>query len=312
MSYIEKLKKSAKERKSIVCMGLDPVLESFPEKYKNNIDYFQDFIDKITTEMIQQKVFPGAFKPNQGFYVKHNSSRDDYHDNIGTVTLKAIMRKLGVFLEEVFLEDIPQILDFKRGDIAASSANYADEGFDVYMADAVTVSPYMGTDSVMPFIEKAIKSGGGVYILNRTSNKGAKDLQDLITDYEGVKMPFYQAVSMLISKWAVGHPGVGAVVGATSPKELKDIAGFYAEFAKGGIIGQIPLLIPGVGSQGGSAKEVVQILKDVGYDLGLVRINSSSGLTHPWHKKKLPCPEDYPKTVVEELHKLNEEIGYVP
>ncbi len=299
MSYIEKLKKSAKERKSIVCMGLDPVVEAFPEKYKEEITYFTEFMSNVVMEMYQQGIFPGAFKPNQGFYLKHPEKRIENAENIGAVTLRSIMALVRSM-------NIPRILDYKRGDIAKSSANYADEGFDVHKADAVTVSPYMGTDSVIPFIDKAMENEGGVYILNRTSNKGAKDFQNLIVIHEGKQIPLYQAVSMKISEWSEGKPGVGAVVGATSLDELADIAGYFAKSY------QIPLLIPGVGSQGGSASEVVKILKDIGYDLSIVRINSSSGLTHPWHKKKQPCPEDYPKVVVEELQKLNEEINYKP
>jgi len=165
----------------------------------------------------------------------------------------------------------------------------------------------MGTDSVMPFIEMAVKGAGGVYILNRTSNPGAEDLQSLMVEYptgEGTeRMPLYMAVAHKIVDWAKGNPGVGAVIGATSPEELSQLTRFYSGK-------DISLLIPGVGGQGGKADEVVKRLEDDGYDLGIVRINSSSGLTHPWVKQQQSAPEDYAKVCVRALDKLNCEIGY--
>jgi orotidine-5'-phosphate decarboxylase len=172
-------------------------------------------------------------------------------------------------------------MDYKRGDIATSSANYAREGFERWVADAVTISPYMGSDSVIPFLEYTAK-GQGTYILNRTSNAGGKDFQNLKLD-DGRML--YEAVGDKLIEWSKKYPGTGAVVGATSMKELKALAEQYAEF-------EIPLLIPGVGSQGGSAVDVMNTLKKAKYDMKLARINSSSGLTHPW-KKDNHIPENW-------------------
>ncbi len=303
MSYLGLLRQSARDNKSIVCMGLDPVPEALPRSNEGLSEKIADYLDRIFKMMKQEKAFPAAFKPNEGFYSKHDSA---YCGNfIGSFILSSLFP----YIREKFFPGIPLILDNKRGDIATSSANYAEEGFSGWRADAVTVHPYMGTDSVMPFAEHC-KNGKGVYILNRTSNKGAKDFQDLQVIIEGEKtMPLYMAVAAKIAEWAAENPGVGAVVGATYPDELSRIAEFYVKSGA-----EVPLLIPGVGGQGGSAKEVVQRLKDAGYDLSIVRINSSSGLTHPWKTfdKAPKTLAECAKRCIEELKKLNEEIGYCP
>ena len=260
--------------------------------------------------MKAQGVFPGAFKPNQGFYVSHDQPRgtEEDHKDIrfdGSRALSDVMELIEHpkynFPKHDF-PDIPIILDSKRGDIATSSANYAREGFNVWGAGAVTVAPFMGSDSVGPFAEFCTQEGKGVYILCRTSNPGAGDFQNLQTA-DGT--PFYIHVARKIAEWAKDSPGVGAVVGATAPDELSRIVEELAGK-------DIPLLIPGVGGQGGSAEDVMQRLRDGGYDTGIVRINSSSGLTHPWAKKKEPVPDDYAKVCVAQLAKLNEQIGYKP
>ena len=112
----------------------------------------------------------------------------------------------------------------------------------------------------------------------------------------------YDVVAEKILDWSKDYNGVGAVFGATNPDELRLKAPFFAQ-------NYMPLLIPGVGGQGGSATEVVGILDAVGYPLYLARINSSSGITHPW-KTSDNAPKDWDVAVVDNLKKLNEEIGY--
>jgi orotidine-5'-phosphate decarboxylase len=195
-----------------------------------------------------------------------------------------------------FFPGVPVIMDAKRGDIARSSLNYAKEAFEAWGTDAVTVSPYMGTDSVSPFYYP----DKGVYILDRTSNPGGADLQDLVVmdkvDASDV-YPLYMAVAHAIAGWADIHEGVGAVVGATNMEELGRLAAYYAESGR-----QIPLLIPGVGSQGGSATEVMAALKKAGYPMPLARINSSSSLTHPW--KHGAAPDDWLDLCIANLRAL--------
>ncbi|MGM0431974.1 MAG: orotidine-5'-phosphate decarboxylase [Spirochaetota bacterium] len=287
-TYLDLLRDSFELTGSLVCMGLDPVLEYLPEAEGAPRSDLNRFYRAIFRHMKLQGVFPGAFKPNIGYFSALDRPREG--DFSGSLALADLLE----MLENLF-PGIPVILDAKRGDIARSSLNYAQEAFSCWQADAVTVSPYMGSDSVSPFMVDA----KGIYVLNRTSNPGAADLQDVTADGTAV----FEKTSRLISSWAARHPGLGAVVGATSPAELQQIAQLFAADGQ-----TIPLLIPGVGSQGGSASEVVGRLKDVSYELGLVRINSSSGITHPW--KDGPIPEDWEMVVVGALRQLNEEIDH--
>lgn len=296
MNYADKLEKAAKKYNSVVCMGLDPVIDAFPKDLQGyGIDAAVDYFREIFYVMEEKGVYPGAFKPNQGFFVKHDRPIDNTFE--GSRTLAELLRMI-----HLKFPDVPVILDFKRGDIATASQNYAVEGYDCWQADALTVSPLMGTDSVAPFIKYTGK-GKGVYILNRNSNPGAKDFQNLTVGEGHGGMPLFSFISEKIMEWAEGKSGVGAVVGAVSPSELREIAGFFAGK-------KIPLLIPGVGAQGGSAEEVTSILKSVNYRLPLVRISSSSGITHPWYKRQQPAPDKWAETVVDNLAKLNREIGF--
>ena len=292
MSYIDLLRDSAKEAGNIVCMGLDPIVSALPGEEKDTRTRIADYFAEIFKRMRMEGTAPAAFKPNIGYYASLDKPREE--DFSGSLALVDVMDLL-----DTYFPNIPVILDSKRGDIARSSGNYAHEAFDSWSADAVTVSPYMGTDSVMPFAFE----NKGVYVLNRTSNPGGADLQnrsviDRIDERE--VHPLYDAVAHKIYDWAKEHPGIGAVVGATNMVELEAIATYYADK-------DVPLLIPGVGSQGGSAPEVIAALNRSSYELALARINSSSGLTHPW--KKGPTPETYLDDVMSALHKLIAECA---
>jgi len=137
---------------------------------------------------------------------------------------------------------IPVILDAKRGDIGSTAEYYAREAFDRYQADAVTVNPYLGRDSVQPFLERKDK---GVILLCRTSNPGAGDVQDLLVEGR----PLYQYLAKQVAdKWNA-YGNCALVVGATWPEQLREVRA---------IIGEMPLLVPGVGAQGGDAEAVVK------------------------------------------------------
>ena len=290
MSYIDRLRESASETGNIVCMGLDPVLSVLPESSASVRERIGSYFSELFRRMRLEGVSPAAFKPNIGYYQALDDPRAE--DFSGSLALVDVFELL-----ETYFPGIPVILDSKRGDIAKSSENYAREAFDCWKADAVTVSPYMGSDSVLPFAYE----DKGMYILNRTSNPGAKDFQDeLVLDRVDEKdlYPLYQAVAHRIAAWSETHPGTGAVVGATSPSELGKIAAIYAGK-------DIPMLIPGVGSQGGSASDVIGEMNRAGYELALSRINSSSGLTHPW--KKGAAPEEWLEMCMSAIKKLIEE-----
>ena len=287
MNYDAKLLESAKTVGNIVCMGLDPQPEVLPFASGDLRTDLNSFFQPLFRRMALSGLIPAAFKPNIGYYQSLDRPREE--DFSGSQALADLLDMV-----ENFFPGIPVILDSKRGDIARSSLNYAQEAFEAWNADAVTVAPYMGSDSVKPFIDYPEK---GVYILNRTSNPGGKDLQNLVL---GNGSSLYLEVSRQIAAYNAKTGTVGAVVGATNLQELQDIASFYRDE-------RVPLLIPGVGSQGGSAPDVMEILRSCGYPVELARINSSSALTHPW--KKGPAPEDWLELCEENLRTLIRECA---
>jgi len=311
LNYIEKLQESANIFNSITCMGLDPVMEAYPEKFASKgIRAFPDYLEGVFKKMEEEAVFVSMFKPNKGFYMQHDDPMNKRFD--GTVALVDVINLVRDYFPDAVLN-----LDLKEGDIGKSSANYAKALFN-FDVDAGTVHGYMGTDSVMPFAEYT-KKGKGIYTLVRTSNPGAED-------FESQKMKdghtLFEHVAEQLVDWAKygshgrekmvkwDHPmsGLGAVVGATNLSELGTVASYLTSH-------NIPVLIPGVGGQGGKGDEVMAKLIEVGYtlqDLALVRINSSSGLTQPWMKVKQPIPtvDDYAIEVVKSIDKLNKEINY--
>ncbi len=275
MLYKDLLIKSAETTGNSACMGIDPSLSALPQGIKVD-DYFLSLLE----EMDKRNLKPSAFKPNIGYFAKLDKPREGKFE--GSAALSRILSALP--------EGIPFILDAKRGDIASSSLNYAYEAFECWKADCVTVSPYMGTDSINPFVLNFPEKG--IYILNRTSNPGGKDLQNKVME-DG--RPLYMTVAETIVKWKKEYSGnIGAVVGATNLREFEDITSLYSTE-------EIPLLIPGVGSQGGSAGDVIAIMDRTGYDRRLSRINSSSALTHPWAKKKETAPSDWKEVCIRNI-----------
>lgn len=276
MIYADYLKVTAERFGSIVCMGLDPVLEDIPEKDGTSGERIFRFYKNILNKIIERKIYPAAVKPNYAFYAQYGI------DGIQSLAkIISIYKKAG----------LPVILDFKRGDIGATAAAYAKEAFDFFDADAVTLAPYMGYDSIAPFTER--KPDGGFYILTKTSNKSSSEFQDL--DISGE--PLYMKVARKIVSWE--KTGLGSVVGATYPEQLKEI---FALFASSGR--DIPLLIPGIGSQGGDLEAVVSILRSAGNIL-IHRINSSSAINYAYKK----CPgKNYAEAAVDEIELLNAQI----
>ncbi len=276
MNFADKLKKAAEERNSIVCLGMDPILEEIPVKEQSPnakiVKFYSDIIEATANNI-------GTVKPNYAFFAQY-----------GFPGLRALKKVISICKNR----KLPVILDAKRGDIGKSSEAYANEAFRFWKADAVTVSPYMGKDSVQPFIEHC-SSGKGVYVLVRTSNEGAADFQGLSSS-KGKKM-FMETAEKLV-EWH--SEGLGAVVGATNAAELKAIAEFFAASGK-----KIPLLIPGVGAQGGSAKEVAEILKSIG-NIRMHRINSSSGINYAYKKQGT---DDYAGAAEKAVKEMNDEIS---
>lgn len=267
MAYKDLLFKSAKETGNNACMGIDPNLSALPDAM--SVD---EYYIALLSEMEKRGLRPSAFKPNIGYFSRLDRPREGLFE--GSKALSRILSALP--------DGIPFILDAKRGDIASSSLNYAYEAYECWGADCVTVSPYMGSDSINPFVLNF--SDKGIYILDRTSNPGGKDLQNRKME-DG--SPLYMKVAETVINWNNEYSeNIGAVVGATNLKEFKDITSLFASR-------NIPMLIPGVGSQGGSAEDVTAIMNECGYDRAYSRINSSSALTHPWAKKKEKAPGNW-------------------
>ena len=219
MNFIEKLTNAARRNKSLLCVGLDPD----PGLMPNNIGIFefnQAIID-ATSDLVC------AYKLNFAFY----EALDD---------IDALKRTVKYIPDE-----IPVIGDAKRGDIGNTAKAYAKAIFDNLSFDAATVNPYLGFDSVEPFIQHRDK---GVFILCRTSNAGAVDFQALRCEAEGGYRPLFELVARKASQWNI-HGNIGLVVGATYPEELRLIRQSYPD---------MPLLIPGIGAQGGDLASAVR------------------------------------------------------
>jgi orotidine-5'-phosphate decarboxylase len=215
MKFINKLLNASRKNESWLCIGLDPDPELMPGV---DVLQFNKAIIEATSDMVC------AYKPNLAFY-----------EALGTGGL-AILEKTIKHVPG----DMPVIADAKRGDIGNTARAYARALFSVLGFDATTVNPYLGFDSIEPFINYQDK---GIFILCRTSNKGAADFQDLRTD----GLPLYEAVAQKAKEWNT-YGNIGLVVGATYPEELKKVRSICPE---------MPLLIPGIGAQGGDLASAV-------------------------------------------------------
>ncbi len=250
MDFLTKCENRFKDINSILSLGLDPLIEKFPVT-KNNI---KETIIFYFTEILmnfQNNIY--VVKPNIAFYEQYGFD--------GLSALKEIM-KLAKKLE------IPTILDCKRGDIGNTAKAYAKACFDEFDADAVTLSPYLGLDSISPFFEYRDK---GHFVLALTSNRGSSDFQQLTLD-TGIKL--YERVFSNILDWnSLYSNNIGAVVGATHMEEFKNLLNRLGK-------NSIPLLIPGVGTQGGSFTEIIALLKEFNYPMHKIFINSSSKIIY--------------------------------
>jgi len=224
MTFIEKLKQAWRNNNSLVCVGLDPEPSRFPAHLRADPDAIFAFCRAIVDATADAAC---CFKPQFAHFAAQSAE-----DALQRLIAHIHANHPGV----------PVILDAKRGDIGSTAAFYAAEAFDRYGADAVTVNPYLGRDSLDPFLARADR---GVVILCRTSNAGARDLQDL--DVGGKKL--YQHVAATAAREWNANGNCLLVTGATYPGELAAVRA---------IVGEMPLLVPGVGAQGGDVEAVVR------------------------------------------------------
>lgn len=225
---IKKLSSSIEKHKSNLCIGLDPLVEKIPEflsEYEDPVLEFNTRIIEATQDVVC------AYKLNTAFYeVLGDKAWSTYGETIARIP-----------------NDIYVIADCKRSDIGNSVKHYAQTFFDYFDVDAVTVNPYMGYDSVEPFLNYRAKD---VFVLVLTSNQGAQDFQ--LQELGGKKL--YEIVLEKIAQWNK-EGNLGAVVGATKVEQLSRIRNCYP---------QIPLLIPGIGAQGGSVESVAEVANSSG------------------------------------------------
>ncbi|HEY72913.1 MAG: orotidine-5'-phosphate decarboxylase [Anaerolineaceae bacterium 4572_32.2] len=233
MTFIHKLKMSQQTNNSWLCVGLDPVLERLPEAVLSAASPLLAFARAIVEATADLAC---AYKPNLAFWLAE-----------GPAGLRALQT-----LVAAIPDYLPVILDAKFNDIGHTAAAYARAAFEMLGVDACTANPYLGLDGPRPFLEWGDR---GIFLLARTSNPSAPDLQDCIVDTRLTDgrladgCPLYEEVARLANRWDAQHPGAcGLVVGATYPDELARLREIAPD---------LPFLIPGVGAQGGDLAAAV-------------------------------------------------------
>jgi orotidine-5'-phosphate decarboxylase len=228
MTFIEQLRKAERINGSLLCVGLDPEPARFPAAMQGDASKIYDFCAAIVDATADLVI---AFKPQIAYFAAHGAEAQ-------LERLMAHMRRTA--------PNVPVILDAKRGDIGSTAEQYAKEAFERYGADCVTLSPFMGFDSVQPYLKY---HGKGAFLLCRTSNPGGDDLQNQrLADQAGQPTLFEHIASLVQGPWNLNGQ-LGLVVGATYPTEIERVRK---------VAPTVPLLIPGVGAQGGDAVATVK------------------------------------------------------
>lgn len=269
MTFFEKLDKSVKKNNSLLCVGLDTDLKRIPKhllKEKNPVATFNKAIIDATHDLVC------AYKPNSAYYEAMGAE--------GIIHLQKTVEYI-----QTTYPHIPVLFDAKSADIGSTSEQYAVSVFEYLKFDAVTVNPYLGYDSLEPFLRWKDK---GIIILCRTSNPGATDFQDLLVKGK----PLYVTVAKKVVEWDKTTHNCLMVVGATWPKQLKEIRK---------ITPKMNFLVPGVGSQGGNLEGILRVglRKD---KAGLI-INAARSIIYAGSGK------DYAQKAREEALKLRDQIN---
>jgi orotidine-5'-phosphate decarboxylase len=260
--FLNILEQSETEKRSMLCFGMDPVVE------RMQIDASKSLSDEITRyfsdilHVVKDKV--SAVKTNVAFYLQYG------HDGLSA---------LGELIERAHKLGLPVIVDLKCGDIGRTSKAYAQFVFHILGGDAVTLNPLMGNDALEPFFSCTER---GFFVLALTSNPGAAVIQ-LARLHDGITLS--ERLVSLICGWNRRVPSIGAVLGATQDEFERCIRQIQKEGA------EIPLLIPGVGAQGGSYRKIERILSEHSYKRGVVRINASSAIAYA-HERFPDTPPD--------------------
>lgn len=238
MHFMTALRAAWQQRDSLLCVGLDPDPAKFPAHLQGRPDAILEFCTQIvdaTADLVC------CFKPQIAYFAAHRAEDQ----------LEALIEHI-----HAAHPDTPVILDAKRGDIGSTAEQYAIEAFERFKADAITVNPYMGRDSVDPYLAWPDK---GVILLCRTSNPGGSDLQFLEVDTPHGRMKLYEHVARTVADDWNASGNCALVVGATFPAEIARVRA---------LVGDMPLLVPGIGAQGG----------DIAATLAAGRTANGSGL----------------------------------
>ncbi len=252
MTFTEQLLQATQTHQSLLCVGLDPEPAKFPAQFRDKPAHIFDFCAAIvdaTHDLVC------AFKPQIAYFAAHRAEPQ--------------LEQLIAYIRQV-APSVPVILDAKRGDIGSTAEQYAIEAFERYGADAVTLSPFMGFDSVEPYLKR---HGKGAFLLCRTSNPGGDDLQtQRLKDVPGTPRMFEHIAQRAQGEWNLNGQ-LGLVVGATYPQEISRVR----ELAP-----TLPLLIPGIGAQGGDPVATVQAgLRMQGKQItGPIIVNSSRAILY--------------------------------
>ena len=228
MTFLEQLQGAERQNGSLLCVGLYPEPSKFPESLKGDASKIYDFCAQIVDATADLAI---SFKPQIAYFAAHRAEDQ----------LEKLMEHMRRNAPHV-----PVILDAKRGDIGSTAEQYAKEAFERYGADAVTLSPFMGFDSVQPYLKY---EGKGAFLLCRTSNPGGDDLQSQrLSTVPGEPLLYEHVARLAQGPWNLNGQ-LGLVVGATYPAEIERVRQ---------VAPHVPLLIPGVGAQGGDAVATVK------------------------------------------------------
>lgn len=252
MTFLEQLQGAERQNGSLLCVGLDPEPSKFPAGMKGDASKIYDFCAQMVDATADLVI---SFKPQIAYFAAYRA--EDQLEK-----LMDHMRRNA--------PHVPVILDAKRGDIGSTAEQYAKEAFERYGADAVTLSPFMGFDSVQPYLKYHSK---GAFLLCRTSNPGGDDLQNQrLASVEGQPLMYEHIAKLAQGPWNLNGQ-LGLVVGATYPAEIERVRSLAPT---------LPLLIPGVGAQGGDAVATIQAgyRQSQGATTGAVIVNSSRAILY--------------------------------
>lgn len=269
MTFLQQLQNTIENHNSLLCVGLDTDIQKIPEFLRIEPDAIYQF-NKAIVDTTSEIVC--AYKINIAFYSAY-----------GTHGLEALQQTIS-YIKDTY-EHIPVILDAKRGDIDNTASYYTKETFDIFDADAVTVNPYMGFDSMKPFLERKEK---GIIVLCRTSNPGAADFQELKVNGK----PLYIHIAQTVKKWHTEYKNCLMVIGATVPDQLKQIREVAPEMF---------FLVPGIGPQGGDLEATLRAGLTTNKS-GLI-MNSSRSIIYA------SDGEDFAKKAKEKAEELRNQIN---